>query len=413
VRNVFARFADPRFGLRLAFLLVVPVLSSVGCATGLPATPSASPIQAPVPEVASDAWTDRGRLVEQAAFEPPLEDPESVIGQSWRAIYTSASGLDGTSREVSGAFFVPRGKPPAGGWPVVSLAHGTTGVEPGCGPATEPSLGGYLPTVRAFLEQGYAVAFTDYEGLGRPGMHPYLEPRSAAFNIIDAVRALRELAPTVSTRWIAYGASQGGQATWAANELNPYYGDGLELLGSVAVSPAANVTGLADLAWEGSLTTEQERYYPLVIAGIERYNRDLRPGAYLHGRVAADMGALAKCASPVDGFLTRMEASSDLKPNTIQDTDRLRDALRKVALPQRRLDQPMMVTNGTDDEIILPQWVSSSVSLSCQMGGRIEYLEIPDAGHTDLTPDADAAVQRWIADRFAGAAAPSNCAASQ
>jgi hypothetical protein len=73
----------------------------------------------------------------------------------------------------------------------------------------------------------------------------------------------------------------------------------------------------------------------------------------------------------------------------------------------------MMVTNGTDDEIILPQWVSSSVSLSCQMGGRIEYLEIPDAGHTDLTPDADAAVHRWIADRFAGAAAPSNCAASQ
>ena len=242
------------------------------------------------------------------------------------------------------------------------------------GPATEPSLGGYLPTVRAFVEEGYAVAFTDYEGLGRPGMHPYLEPRSAAFNVVDAVRALRELAPTVSTRWIAYGASQGGQATWAANELNPYYGDGLELLGSVAVSPAANVTGLADLAWEGSLTTEQERYYPLVIAGIERYNRDLRPGAYLHGRVAADMGALAKCASPVDGFLTRMEASSDLKPNTIQDTDRLRDALRKVALPQRRLDQPMMVTNGTDDEIILPQWVSSSVSLSCQMGRRASSI---------------------------------------
>ena len=172
MRNVFARFADPRFGLRLAFLLVVPVLSSVGCATGLPATPSASPIQAPVPEVASDAWTDRGRVVEQAAFEPPLEDPESVIGQSWRAIYTSASGLDGTSREVSGAFFVPRGKPPAGGWPVVSLAHGTTGVEPGCGPATEPSLGGYLPTVRAFLEQGIRCGIHGLRGAGQAGNAP-------------------------------------------------------------------------------------------------------------------------------------------------------------------------------------------------------------------------------------------------
>ena len=148
MRNVFARFADPRFGLRLAFLLVVPVLSSVGCATGLPATPSASPIQAPVPEVASDAWTDRGRVVEQAAFEPPLEDPESVTGQSWRGnLHVGVGSVRQQPRGFQGVF-APRGNPPAGGWPVVSLAHGTTGIEPGCGPATERSLGGYLPTVR-------------------------------------------------------------------------------------------------------------------------------------------------------------------------------------------------------------------------------------------------------------------------
>ena len=124
------------------------------------------------------AWTDRGRVVEQAAFEPPLEDPESVIGQSWRGnLHVGVGSVRQQPRRFPGRF-APRGNPPAGGWPVVSLAHGTTGVEPGCGPATEPSLGGYLPTVRAFLEEGYAVAFTDYEGLGRPGIHPYLEPRT-------------------------------------------------------------------------------------------------------------------------------------------------------------------------------------------------------------------------------------------
>ena len=53
------------------------------------------------------------------------------------------------------------------------------------------------------------------------------------------------------------GYSQGGQAVWAANELNSYYGTDLQLQGSVALAPAANVTGAADLAWSGSLTEDQ------------------------------------------------------------------------------------------------------------------------------------------------------------
>jgi len=94
------------------------------------------------------AWTDRGRVVEQAAFEPPLEDPESVTGQSWRGnLHVGVGSVRQQPRGFRGVF-APRGNPPAGGWPVVSLAHGTTGIEPGCGPATERSLGGYLPTVR-------------------------------------------------------------------------------------------------------------------------------------------------------------------------------------------------------------------------------------------------------------------------
>ena len=51
---------------------------------------------------------------------------DSVLGEAWRAVYTSVSGVDGGIREVSGAFFVPRGTPPENGWPVISLAHGTT-----------------------------------------------------------------------------------------------------------------------------------------------------------------------------------------------------------------------------------------------------------------------------------------------
>ena len=101
-------------------------------------------------------------------------------------------------REVSGAFFVPRGTPPENGWPVISLAHGTTGIGHDCGPSRQPDLMGYAPMIQSFLADKYAVALTDYEGLGESGSHPYLEPRTAAFNTIDAVRAMRDISPTVS-----------------------------------------------------------------------------------------------------------------------------------------------------------------------------------------------------------------------
>jgi pimeloyl-ACP methyl ester carboxylesterase len=91
--------------------------------------------------------------------------------------------------------------------------------------------------VQSLLADKYAVALTDYEGFGASGSHPYLEPRTATFNTIDAVRAMRAISPTVSTRWMAVGYSQGGQAVWAADELNSYYGNDLQLQGTVALAP--------------------------------------------------------------------------------------------------------------------------------------------------------------------------------
>jgi len=116
---------------------------------------------------------------------------------------------------------------------------------------------GYAPMVESFLTEKYAVALTDYEGLGESGSHPYLEPRTEAFNTIDAVRAFRSISASVSARWVAVGYSQGGQAAWAADELNSFYGNGLQLQGSVALAPSVNSTGGAGLVASGLLTDEQ------------------------------------------------------------------------------------------------------------------------------------------------------------
>ncbi len=47
------------------------------------------------------------------------------------------------------------------------------------------------------------------------GFLDFLEPKSAAFNLIDAVRAARTVVPQLSSRWVALGSSQGGETAWA------------------------------------------------------------------------------------------------------------------------------------------------------------------------------------------------------
>jgi Secretory lipase len=421
------RFADSSWRLVLAILLLLIMCKLTSCTPPLPSAPDAAPVVVPLPDISGEVWDSRGHVVHEEPYDdPPLDDRDSVLGKAWRAVYTSVSGVDGGMREVSGAFFVPSGTAPEKGWPVISLAHGTTGIGHDCGPSRQPDLMGYAPMIQPYLAEKYAVAVTDYEGLGESGSHPYLEPQTAAFNTIDAVRAMRAISPKVSARWIAVGYSQGGQAVWAADELNSYYGNDLQLQGSVALAPPANVTGAAQLVESGSLTADQRARFPLLIVGLARYNPDLDADAFLHGSAQAYRVKLSRCeptlghsettpSAPVPwrAAVDRLSEANNVKPHNLQDVARLRDALRRVALPQRPLDKPMLVINGEHDAVVLPDWIRFAVARSCALGGHIEYLQIANAGHQDLLAKVTHAVGRWIADRFAGTPAPSNCPAGQ
>ncbi|NVN53741.1 lipase family protein [Mycolicibacterium hippocampi] len=427
VRATLIRYAKSLWPLALVGLLLVSLATVTDSGPKLPSSPSADPIITSIPGIAGDVWASRGLVVHRETYgDVPLEDKDAVLGEAWRAVYTSVSGVDGGIREVSGAFFIPRGVAPAEGWPVVSLAHGTTGIGNNCGPSQQPDLMGYGPVVGSLLANRFAVALTDYEGLGPSGTHPYLEPRTAAFNTIDAVRALREISPSVSSRWVALGYSQGGQAVWAANELDSFYADDLELQGSVALAPAANVTGVADLAWSRSMSDEQRATYPLLVVGVSRFTPDLDKHAFLHGSEGNDLSWLSHCEintndtekTPVTPYrwqeaIARTRQADEMKPATTQDADTLRNSLRKAALPQRPLEKPMLVITGRADSLVLSEWVQAAVTDSCAIGGRIEYLDIPDVDHRGILWKASDIVMGWMDDRFAGLPAPSNCSAQQ
>ena len=120
---------------------------------------------------------------------------------------------------------------------------------------------------------------------------------------------------------------------------------------------AANLTGVADLVWSGSLTDDQRARFPMGIVGFARYNPDLDADSFLHGSAEFYRAQLSRCEStdsqestgrqsentplapvPWRAVVDRLRDANDVKPDTPQDVATLRDALRRVALPQRPLD---------------------------------------------------------------------------
>jgi alpha-beta hydrolase superfamily lysophospholipase len=391
--------------MRLAALVGMTVSLVAACSTPQPDGPKEWKGQ-PLPRIAAQAEDARGSIVQSEPLNTLQPDVLSKVGAARTAVYRSVSATTGQGTEVSGTFLLPKGDPPEGGWPVIAYAHGTTGLTADCGPSVHPDLLGYDEAVGFMVGGGFAVAFTDFEGLGHGGRHPYLEPRTAGFNVIDSVRALRNLFPDVSTRWMALGGSQGGQASWAANEYAHDYGAGLDLVGSIALAPAADMSGLAAAARNGSLTRDQVALMPLVIAGLEVTSPDLVEADYLRGPAAEHKNVLMSCSPDKQRFYADL-APDQVRPATQPATDHLARLLQADALPQRTLTAPMLVVNGGADALIPPSWTAAAVSRACALGGTIQHEVREGSGHTDLQlTDSD---YQWAQDRFSGDEAPSNC----
>jgi hypothetical protein len=159
-----------------------------------------------------------------------------------RILYRSTDAA-GQVIAVSGYVVVPAGAPPAGGWPVLSWGHGTTGVSDSCAPSRFPEerlygIGSYDSAAQLHAA-GVMVVATDYQGLGTDGPHPYLDMAAGGRSMIDAARAASAFGGSRVT--LFEGFSQGGQAALGAGRLAPTYAPELDVRGTVAVAPASHL----------------------------------------------------------------------------------------------------------------------------------------------------------------------------
>nr|WP_305094108.1 lipase family protein [Prescottella sp. R16] len=397
---------------RTAFVLLAAAVLAAGC--GGPAAPSATPDTTVPYSTAPPAGTvsaaplpnpaERG----QVTASEPFTGTDGLVGQ--KILYRSTSGIDGRGTEVSGTVFAPAGTPPPGGWPVVTVGHPTTGLLDECAPSRHPNLLGEAGPVRDLLGRGFVVAVTDYEGLGTDGPHPYLEPITAAYNVIDAVRAARFLIPDVSPRWAAIGVSQGGQAAWAAAERAAEYGDGLEFVGSAALSPPAD---LSPIVSDGppNLDLPQQMFLPMLLDGLSVSHPELDPSAYIRGPLTENRDVLRACTGPLKSRKLSVALSltpADTLPRSDDDVARMREWLARDALPQRPASGPMLVVIAGRDNLIRADWTIAAVGRACGIGDVIEMRYRADDVHADAR--AMPGAFDWLSGRFTGAPVVDTCA---
>lgn len=324
--------------------------------------------------------------------------PLANASQTKLVLYTSKS-LSGKTVAVSGSVSVPKGKAPKGGWPIISYGHGTTGIADKCAPSRNTANGpahdyiSYTDDImNEWLKAGYAVARTDYQGLGTPGLHPFLVGTSEGRGILDIVRASRELGLKISNKYLIAGHSQGGQSALFAAGLASTWTPDLKLKGTVSYAPASHfklqASVLPSLTDPNGLTALAS----LLVRGMSVEYPEIDANTLLSDDVlplypGTTTECLSRLAEP--DSLGGIAPSKLLRPGV--DLNPLYGIL-DAQNPAVKTDAPILLAQGTADSTTFPFLTNSLNDELVALGDNVDYKTYEGVDHggvvTAAQPDA-------------------------
>jgi Dipeptidyl aminopeptidases/acylaminoacyl-peptidases len=394
-------------------LVVVAVLVPVaaGCSSTMSSTASRTAVPKGSTQVApagrafyagptTKAKGTPGTLIWSQAIAAPAG------AHAWRILYKSRS-VAGKDIVVSGVLVAPDGSAPAGGRPVVTWAHGTTGTADVCAPSKARNVATKLPDIAEFMKDGYVVVATDYEGLGTPGLHPYLFGKSEGRGVLDAARAARMLPEAHASANVAiYGYSQGGHAALFAGQIAPSYAPDLHIVGDVAGAPVGDLKLLLPVA------TSIPAYRGLAVMGGFGFAAAdpradprplLTPAAYALGR--------AKVEHVCSDGVVKAFADPNMKVFTQNPLDVAPwpELLTTNTPGNVKIAFPVVALQGLADELVPPSITESWRKRACALGTTVEVKTYAGQDHGGGYTASLGDAAHWIADRFAGKPAVDGC----
>ncbi|MEV5509781.1 lipase family protein [Streptomyces orinoci] len=377
--------------------LAVCAVTALAVSLGLPGGPAAAEPPARPGDLVSSSLT---------SFHPLPGRPTNT--RAWHITYRSTTAK-GAPNVVSGTVIVPRDGH-RGPRPLVTYAVGTVGMADHCAPSAGFPYGTTLEgnLIQLLTLRGWAVAVTDYEGLGTPGEHTYTVGPAEGHAVLDAARAALRLPQAgldPGTPVGIMGYSQGGQAgAWAA-ELHDSYAPELNLKGTATGGVPADLPAVAayDDGGVGAglilmAAVGQNAAYP-----------ELHLERYLNQRGRDHVEFLKRhcvAVNTVAGLFRRISEVTVRNPLDQPDWQRV---LHLSDLGRHAPDRPVYLYHGVVDELI-PYTVGRALRDHwCAKGAAVHWTSLPLAEHiagavTQAVPAGD-----WLARRFAGEPERGDC----
>lgn len=389
-----------------------------------------------------------GQIIKQEKISTPVQG-----AQAWRIAYIS-SDMNDKKTISTGLVVAPIGVAPAGGRPIISWSHGTTGNAQSCGPSQVENpartLNQYflvngdswtdygLPSLEQFIKDGYIVVGTDYQGLGGGGRHQYAVAKTNGRDAINAARAAGSMKETgASKKTLLIGWSQGAGSTVGASSQKSYIEqkgtayDNLDMVGFVAMA-------IPDLAMYQPKTLDEAGAAKMVTDFAQAWSVDSFAFAHmsmnLWGTQAAfpdtlklsdiftDEGAkmldqvyLNKCVHVSTDTINFNYGSSYKSLLRAQPKNTMAWA---KAIIDGSVDNsakpvaPVLILYGNKDTTLPPVMGEYYRKKVCALGGNVARVQLPgDQNHFTTPPVSVPFYLPWIKDRLAGKPASNGCAA--
>lgn len=350
----------------------------------------------------------------------------SISGaKAWKIRYSSID-VNGNPHEVTGLVIAPAA--PGSNRPVLTWGHGTTGMGDASCPSAQPDPARELityfqaestrqidygvPGLQGFIDEGWVVCATDYQGLGTPGRHQYMVNRTQARDCIYMVHAARLLPVGAGTTVGAMGWSQGGGTAAAIAELDPAdYGD-LKLIGTVPMSPGVPKAILAQLnspSVSAVVNTDgpPDGHFVLILAGNQAAHPEKLELSDIFTPLGVEIINTAWNHQPIhhisDVLVRMFRLKGPVFNKPPKNLPAWEAALMAGSAGQTKPVCPILVCMDTfDGGTVIPVPVQQAYVKAVQdLGASVETREYPNDDHFALPADCVGDARAWLTSKLA------------
>lgn len=365
--------------------------------------------------------------------EPPEGEPGSLLSQeridtgvrgarAWRVRYISRD-VNGVAHEASGLVIAPEAT--GENRPILTWCHGTTGLGDAACPSAQPDPARELvtyfepratqqidfgvPGMQGFIDDGWVVCATDYQGLGTPGMHQYTVNITNARDAVYLAHAARRLDVGAGTTLGCAGWSQGGGAAAAVAELDAAdYGD-LKLIGTVPISP-----GVGKIAMDipagittalNNPTVPPDSHLVMLLAGIYAANPSALQLPQAFTPLGVEIIETAWNTQPVHHLNDVIARMFRLKGAVLNpdppNFDEWKAAIAASSAANKKPVAPVLVCIDTFDggTVVPVAWQTGYVEAVRKLGGTVETREYPKDDHFSLPVSCVGDARAWLNTR--------------